>query len=148
MTKKKLRNRFYSVFYIINCLSSFWAHHAKTNNDIILFLNDPLGSKPFNNTSIVGECNVLLVDCVLATLVLCKLILLALVTFFRGAKINVFSCPKNKHLLFSKLTKIGVNFISSNHLRLLLLKLFTYSSTLNYNSPLTHYGLSHRWTFG
>lgn len=54
-----------------------------------------------------------------ATLVLCKLILLAPVTFFRSAKINVFSCPKNKHLLFSKLTKIGVNFISSNHLRLL-----------------------------
>ena len=49
--------------YITNCLSSFWAHYAKTNNDIILFLNDPLGLKPFNNTSVVGECNVILVEC-------------------------------------------------------------------------------------
>ena len=49
--------------YITNCLSSFWAHYAKTNNDIILFLNDPLGSKPFNNTGVVAECNVILVEC-------------------------------------------------------------------------------------
>lgn len=63
-----------------------------------------------------------------ATLILCKLILLALVTFFRTAKINVFSCPKNKHLLFSKLTKIGVNFISSHHLRRLF---FLSSSSLH-----------------
>ena len=63
-----------------------------------------------------------------ATLILCKLILLALVTFFRTAKINVFSCPKNKQLLFSKLTKIGVNFISSNHLRRLF---FLSSSSLH-----------------
>ena len=139
MTKKKLRNGFYSVFYIINCLSSFWAHFAKTNNDIILFLNDPLGSKPFNNTSVVGECNVILVDCgsyfgSMQTYITCTGNFLS----YRQNKCIFLSEKQAPFVFQANEDWCEFHFFKPSSLTLFsLLELFTYSSTLNYNSPLT-----------